>query len=119
VTDTATANLHDGETPKQAAKRIARSTAGLLPLADAIARKENYLALLRQLEYEQRAGRLIELALAQAVVPELAREQRDAWLRWPSKVSPFIAAALGVDVDEVTALLSEHVCEQLLELGEP
>lgn len=62
---------------------------------------------------------MIELAQAEEIVFEVFRDARDAWLRWPSKVAPFIAAAPGVDVDEVTALLSEYVYEQLRELGEP
>ena len=107
------------ETPRQAAKRIVDSSPDPHPLADSIARKEHFLALLRELEYEQRSGRLIELALAEEVVFEVFRGARDAWFRWPSKVASFIAAALGVDVDEVTAPLSEHVYEQLRELGEP
>ncbi|MBC8726459.1 hypothetical protein F6X37_34540 [Paraburkholderia sp. 31.1] len=91
----------------------------MLPLAEALRLKEHYAALLRKLEYEQREGSLIELALAEDVVFNLFRAQRDAWLAWPSKVAPFIAAELGVEVDRVATLLGEHVWQQLSELGEP
>jgi hypothetical protein len=74
---------------------------------------------LRKLEYEQREGSVIELAQAEAVMFDLFRAARDAWLAWPSKVAPFIAAELGVEVDAVAMLLSEHVYRQLRELGEP
>ncbi|WP_051481257.1 hypothetical protein [Paraburkholderia nodosa] len=117
-TDTLGHAAHEVEKLRQAAKRIAESSPDLLTLPDAIAWKESYLALLRQLEYEQRSGRLIELAFAEDVVFQLFREQRNAWIRWLSKVAPFIAAAFDADVDEVAALLAEHVSQQLRELGE-
>jgi hypothetical protein len=91
----------------------------MLPLPEALRLKEHYAALLRKLEYEQREGSLIELAQAEAVVFDMFRAARDAWLAWPSKVAPFIAAELGVEVDAVAMLLSEYVYRQLRELGEP
>ncbi|NYH23956.1 hypothetical protein [Paraburkholderia bryophila] len=90
----------------------------LLDYKAALAKKETYLALLRQLEYEQKADALIEMSVAKEVVFELCREQRDAWLAWPSRVGPLIAADLGVDVDLITTRLSEYVYRQLAELGE-
>jgi hypothetical protein len=75
--------------------------------------------MLRQLEYEERAGNLIELTVAEAVVFDVFRSARNAWLAWPSKVAPFIAAELCVEVDAVAMLLAEYVWRQLLELGEP
>ncbi|WP_129562589.1 hypothetical protein [Paraburkholderia dokdonensis] len=106
------------ETPKEAASRILDASPDLMPLAEALRVKENYLALLRQLEYEQKAGHLIELSLAQDVVFELIRAQRDSWLAWPVKIAPAIAAELGVDLDHLAALLAEAVYQQLLELSE-
>ena len=64
--------------------------------------KENYLALLNQLDYEQKAGRLIELTHAERVVFETFRGVRDAWLNWPTRVGPLIAADLGCDAGQVT-----------------
>jgi hypothetical protein len=113
------AHACDSETLNAAARRIAEASPELLELRDAIRRKENYLALLRELEYEQKAGRLIELKLAEAVVFETFREVRNVWLNWPQKVAPFIAAELDVDIDRVATLLSQHVYEQLLEISEP
>ena len=74
---------------------------------------------MRTRKYEQREGSLIELAVAEVVVFDVFRAARDAWLAWPSKVAPFIAAELDADVDELAALLSEHVYQQLRQLGEP
>lgn len=92
---------------------------GMLPIAEALRLKEHYSAMLRKLEYEQREGSLIELALAEAVVFDVFRAARDAWLAWPSKVAPFIAAELGVEADALAVLLGEYVYRQLQELGEP
>lgn len=52
---------------------------------EALRLKENWLALLRRLEYEHKSGSLVELAVAQRVVFDLCREQRDLWLAWPAK----------------------------------
>lgn len=48
------------------------------------------------------------------------RAQRDAWLNWPARVGPLIAAELGVEAaDKVTAVLTAHVHKQISNLGEP
>jgi hypothetical protein len=113
------ANGRGDATEKTPAGRESGPLPGMLPLAEALRLKEHYVALLRQLEYEQRAGNLIELAVAEAVMFDAFRAARDAWLAWPSKVAPFIATELGVEVDAVAMLLGEYVCRQLQELGEP
>lgn len=88
--------------------------------AEALRRKENWLALLRQLEYEQKSGALVELAVAQAVLFEASRGQRDAWLNWPAKIGPLLAAELGLEeADRVTEALTAHVHKQISQLGEP
>lgn len=77
--------------------------------------------MLRQLEYEQKSGALIEMAVAQNAVFELFRTARNAWLAWPVRFGPLIAAEIGVaeDVDRVVAALDRYVYQQLSELGEP
>lgn len=87
-------------------------------LAEATRAKETWLARLRRLEYEQKSGALAEVSTAQRVVFDLCREQRDAWLAWPSKVAPLIAVDLGVN-DRLATLPGEYAYEQLRELGEP
>lgn len=90
----------------------------LVSFAEALRAKEYWSAKLRQLEYEQRTGQLIELAQAEDTVFELMRAQRDARLAWPVKAAPFIAAELNVDIERLSALLAEAVYQQLLELSE-
>ncbi|TAL89273.1 MAG: hypothetical protein EPN62_08725 [Candidimonas sp.] len=111
--------LQDGESLAAAAKRIAEQGDALYDYAEALRRKENYLALLRQLEYEVKSGTLIELAAAKAVFFDDFRAQRDAWLNWPTRVGPLLAADLGLEADRVTDALTAHVHKQIADLGEP
>jgi hypothetical protein len=112
--------VHENETPARAANRLLEDGAvELLDYSEALRLKENYLALLRRLEFEARSGELIELAVAEAVVFDIFRAQRNAWLSWPTKAAPLIADALGLtDIGRVAAVLAEHV-HTLVELGEP
>ncbi len=51
-------------------------------------------------------GELVDRASATAMVFDLARRERDAWLNWPSRVAANMAAELGVDA---------HITEQVLD----
>ena len=81
--------------------------------------KENYLALLTKLEFQQKDGQLIEMAAAEEVLFNAFRQQRDSWLNWPSRVAPLMAADLGVPADRMTEVLIEHVHKHISVLGEP
>lgn len=91
----------------------------VVPHAEAAAIKENALALIRMTEARKRAGEVIELADAEAVLFETCRLQRDAWMNFPSRVGPLIAADLGVDAGQLTEALLGHVHKLLSDLGEP
>jgi hypothetical protein len=107
------------ESPHDAAARIAANTETVPPYADSMAKKEHYLSLLRQLEYEERNGALIELAAARNVFFEEFRTIRDAWLNWPAKFGALIASDLGNEADRVTEVLTSYIHKQLTALGEP
>ena len=53
-----------------------------------------------------------------ALVFRLARQLRDAWATWPSRVAALIAADLGVSTAAVQASLESHVRAHLDELGD-
>jgi hypothetical protein len=90
-----------------------------LSYSEALRIKENYLAMLRRLEYEEKSGSLIELAAVEAIVFEMFRAQRDAWLNWPIKVAPVIADMLGLtDMERLAEALTEQVHRQISELGD-
>ena len=81
--------------------------------------KENFLALLTKLEYEKEDGQLVELSVAESILFSEFRKQRDAWMNWPSRVAPIMAADLGVPADRMTEVLIEHVHKHITGLGEP
>lgn len=101
-------------------------TGELLTYADAqrlkennLARKEGYQSLLRKLEHEVKSGRLVDGAQAEAAVFTIARVERDAWVNWPSRVAPLIAADLGIDAVALAVALERYVREHLAERAEP
>lgn len=90
-----------------------------LDLNEAKRVKENYLALLRELEYAEKSGSLVDLDLVKRVLFEEHRAQRDAWLNWPARVGPLIAAQFDLEADRVVGALNEHVHKHVAQLGEP
>lgn len=81
--------------------------------------KENALAVRRLLDARREAGDVVDIEVAEAVLFEQARAIRDAWINWPSRVGPMIAAELGVQPDPVVEALTKYVQQQLDDLGEP
>lgn len=92
---------------------------GAMPLGKAKALKETYLARLRRLEFQQKSGRLVDADAAKKAIFDLSRQDRDSWSNWPSRVSPLIAAELGVDQVKLAVVLEKHVREQLSERAQP
>lgn len=88
-------------------------------LAEAEQVKENALALKHMLAARRDAGNLVDRELAETVLFEASRAARDAWLNFPSRVGPLIAASLGVAPEPVIEALNTHVHQQLADLGEP
>lgn len=87
--------------------------------AEAEAVKENALAAKNLLAARREAGDMVDLEVADTILFELARSLRDAWLNWPSRVAPLIAAQLGIPVEPLLEALNDHVQQQLARLGEP
>ena len=77
------------------------------------------MALQAKLQYEKDSGQLVELVVAEEVLFNAFRQQRDAWLNWPSRVAPLMAADLDVPADRMTEVLIEHVHKHISVLGEP
>lgn len=109
----------DDESPKQAAERLIREIGADMSFDEARRIKENFLALLTKLEYEKEDGQLVELSVAESILFSEFRKQRDAWMNWPSRVAPIMAADLGVSADRMTEVLIEHVHKHITGLGEP
>lgn len=64
-------------------------------------------------------GDLIEMERAESLFFEAARTSRDAWLNSPPRVSPLLAAKLGVASETLFGELTEHVHKQLSDLSDP
>jgi hypothetical protein len=111
--------VDESDTPTEAAAKIVMALGAEHDLAEAIRIKENFNALLKQLEYEQKSGSLVDLTVARTVLFDCARAARDSWMNWPMRVGPKIAADLGLEADRVTEVLIEHVHIQIADLGEP
>ncbi len=63
-------------------------------------------------------GELIDKAKATALVFDLARRERDAWMNWPPRVAADMAAELGVDAHVMEQVLEHHLRRHLAELAE-
>jgi transcriptional regulator with XRE-family HTH domain len=112
--------IRPGESVEQAALRLSAQGSGEMRFDEARRLKEYWLMRLNELELEQKSGVLVDLELASSILFETARAARDAWLNWPAKVGPLVASQLGVEAaDKVTAVLAEHVHNQISQLGEP
>ncbi len=81
--------------------------------------KENALAAKHLLAARKDAGNLVEIEAAEKVLFETQRAQRDAWLNFPTRIGPLLAAELGLEADKVVEALTVHVQQQLEDLGEP
>jgi len=81
--------------------------------------KQNVLAAKHLLSLREAAGELVSRAAAEQLLFTLARELRDGWLNWSTRVGPVVAAALGVAPEQVIRELTRHVEAHLAQCGEP
>lgn len=84
----------------------------------------------RRIAVEVKKGALVDKAKAEAMVFRLAREERDAWITWPARAAPVIAAEIEqalaeegvreieVSVALVQGILERHVSEHLEALAD-
>lgn len=89
-----------------------------------------YQAQERQLAIQKKKGMLVDRARAEALVFRLARQERDAWVTWLSRVAALMAGqvaaevekALGtpvtIDAGTMQRVLKRHVREQLEALAD-
>jgi hypothetical protein len=87
-------------------------------LVDAARVKENALALKHLVAARQAAGAVVDLEIAEKVLFEASRSQRDAWSGWPSQIAPLLAADLDIEPDKVLEALTGYVQEHLEQLGD-
>lgn len=111
-----------GKGRKQARNGVSAASAPDQGAADSFLeaqrRKENYLALLRKLEFEVKSGQLIEWAAVEKTVRAVLQEYHDAWVNWPARIAPLAASELGIDQIRLAVVLEKHVREQLVECAD-
>lgn len=107
-----------GDTLREQGLSTAAPSAGGMTFLQARTANEVLKAQDRRLRLQKARGELVDRARATALVFRLAREERDAWLNWPARVSAVIAASLGVEAHPVQQAMDEHVRAHLAELAE-
>ncbi|WP_147395202.1 hypothetical protein [Azospirillum cavernae] len=106
------------ETPEQAAERIVTSTGATMTQAEAERVKENYLALLRQLEYDVKSGAVVPVVeVAQSVGSEYAKV-RTRLLAIPAEQAPRLhRCKTVVEVQEALRSIITEALEELTRDG--
>jgi hypothetical protein len=103
------------ESPEAAAPALSTGGASLLQARTV---NEVVKAQTNKLRLAQLKGELVDRAQAIAHVFKLARAERDAWLNWPNRITPILAAELGIDEHTLFVALDVAVRVHLEELGE-
>jgi len=71
-----------------------------------------------RMRLQKMKSELVDRAKATALVFDLARRERDAWMNWPPRVAADMAAELGVDAHLMEQVLEHHLRRHLAELAE-
>jgi hypothetical protein len=87
--------------------------------AAARAKKEGYIAQLRELEYAVKRGKLVHAEMVRRRVFELSRNDRDALMNWPAQIAPLIAAEFCIDQIRLAVCLEKHVRQFLSDRAGP
>ncbi len=89
-----------------------------------------YQAQERQLSIQKKKGVLIDRGRAETLVFRLARQERDTWVTWPTRVAALMAAQLSAEMEKASGtpvtietailqkMLETHVREQLEALAD-
>ena len=77
-----------------------------------------YQAQDKQLAIQKRKGTLVDRARAEALVFRLARQERDTWVTWPSRVAALMAAEVAAAVEKQTGtpvIIESAILQRVLE----
>jgi hypothetical protein len=92
--------------------------AGAMTFMQARTANEVLKAQERRVRLQRMKGELVDRAKAVAQVFRLARDERDAWVNWPARVTAVMAAELEVNPHQLHTVLERHVRDHLAELAE-
>ena len=77
-----------------------------------------YQAQERQLAIQKKKGVLVDRARAETLVFRLARQERDTWVTWPSRVAALMAAEVAAEVEKQTSapvIIEAAILQRVLE----
>ena len=77
-----------------------------------------YQAQERQLAIQKKKGTLVDRARGETLVFRLARQERDVWVTWPSRVAALMAADLTAEVEKQpgeTVAIEAAILQRVLE----
>jgi hypothetical protein len=92
--------------------------AGAMTFMQARTANEVLKAQERRVRLQRMKGELVDRAKAVAQVFRLARDERDAWVNWPARVTAMMAAELGLEQHQLHTVLERQVREHLNALAE-
>lgn len=72
----------------------------------------------RWIESEEKAKRLVDADAMREEAWKWGRENRDAWMNWPSRIGPMIASELGIDPVRTIIALENYVRGHLSEMAD-
>ena len=75
-------------------------------------------AQMQKIKLAELKKEVVNRRLAEAHIFQLAREERDAWQRWPSRIAAEMSSQLNLDQHALHTLLDKYVREHLSELAE-
>jgi hypothetical protein len=71
-----------------------------------------YQAQDKQLGIQKKKDTLVDRARAEALVFRLARQERDTWVTWPSRVAALMAAEVAAEVETSSCKRMNHRSNQ-------
>ena len=96
----------------------AEATGGEVSFLRARMANEVLKAQTAKVRLEKMKAEVIDRARATAMVFDLARRERDAWLNWPPRVAANMAAELSVDAHRMEQVLDIYLRQHLTEMAE-
>ena len=75
-------------------------------------------AQLQKEQLKRVRGEVVDRNKAVAMVFDLARKERDAWIGWPARVAANMASELGVEAHDLEQVLDRYLREHLADLAE-
>jgi len=63
-----------------------------------------YQAQERQLSIQKKKGTLVDRARAETLVFRLARQERDVWVTWPTRVAALMAAQISAEMEKASGV---------------